>query len=297
MKNHVPELRDSLSEVPFRISMQFKDQSLAIGTAFIYSYKGQLYLVTNWHNITGRNPSTLKLLDEKHAAIPDRLRIEIPVMIKTADTPNSDPEMLHLEWYDAYFLLYDDIDDSTDDLPTKPVWYEHPKHGHKIDVVVTPIDLPQEVAICPANDPKLNLSAVLLRPSLDVFVLGFPKGMSGGAKFPVWKRGSIASEPEIDVDDLPKILIDTATREGMSGSPVYLCQIGYYQSEEKYDTGGYKRCVGEGRRFLGVYSGRVGDDNFQAQLGIVWKSSVIEEIIQAAQIGKSSFDLSSVTQE
>jgi hypothetical protein len=49
--------------------------------------------------------------------------------------------------------------------------------------------------------------------------------------------------------------------------------------------------LGEGRRFLGVYSGRVGDDSFKAQLGIVWKPSVIEEIIQAAMVGTSSFDL------
>jgi hypothetical protein len=290
MENHVPELRDFLSEVPFRISMQFKDVPLAIGTAFIYSYEGQLYLVTNWHNVTGREPSTLKLKD-KDAAIPDRIRIEIPVMIKAADTPNRDSEMYHVEWRDVCLPLYYDIDDSTHSLPKEPIWYEHPKHGYKIDVIVMPVDFPQEFAICPANDPKLNLSAVLLRPSLDVFVLGFPEGMSGGAKLPVWKRGSIASEPEIDVDDLPKILIDTATRKGMSGSPVYVSQMGSYQSEEKYDTGGYKRFWGEGRRFLGVYSGRVGDDEFQAQLGIVWKSSVIEEIIQAAQVGKSSFEL------
>jgi hypothetical protein len=290
MSNRVPELRDSLSEVPFRISMRFKDIQLAIGTAFTYSYEGQLYLVTNWHNVTGREPSTLKL-KSRDAAIPDRLYIEIPVMVEASGTKQSEIEMIHMEWREAEFLLYEDICDS----PTKPVWYEHPQYGHKVDVVVAPINLPEEVAICPANDPKLNLSTVLLRPSLDVFVLGFPRGMSGGAKFPVWKRGSIASEPEIDVDDLPKILIDTATREGMSGSPVYLCQIGYFQSEEKYDTGGYKRCMGEGRRFLGVYSGRVGDDNFQAQLGVVWKSSIIEETIQAAQVGKSSFELSCIS--
>ena len=287
MEKKVPELRDSLSEVPFRISICFKDTQLAIGTAFTYSYEGQLYLVTNWHNVTGREPSTLKL-KSKDAAIPDRLRIEIPAIVEAPGTKNSAFEMIQMEWREVEFLLYEDIGDS----PTKPVWYEHPQHGHQVDVVVAPINFSEEVAIRPANDPKLNLSAVLLKPSLNVFVLGFPRGMSGGAKFPVWKRGSIASEPEIDVDDLPKILIDTATREGMSGSPVYLYSIGYFQSEEKYDTGDYKRCIGEGRRFLGVYSGRVGDDNFQAQLGIVWKSCTIEEIIQAAQVGESSFELS-----
>jgi Trypsin-like peptidase domain len=280
MEKKAPELRDSLSEVPFRIALSYKDTKFAIGTAFTYLYEQQLYLVTNWHNVTGREPGTLSLKD-KYAAIPDRLILEIPC------TEKLDAKTRTIKWSETVLLLYED----EDDFPTKPVWYEHPQYGHKVDVVVIPINVPEEVTLCPANDSTLNLSSVLLRPSLDVFILGFPRGMSGGAKFPVWKRGSIASEPEIDVDELPKILIDTATREGMSGSPVYLCQIGYFQSEEKYDTGGYKRCMGEGRRFLGVYSGRVGDDNFQAQLGIVWKSIVIEEIIQSAKIGKSSFEL------
>ena len=232
MEKKVPELRDSLSAVPFRISMCFKDAPIALGTAFTYLYEAQLYLVTNWHNVTGREPGTLRL-KSKDAAIPDRLRIEIPVVEEL------NLGTISMRWSEGDLLLYEDVGD----FPSKPVWYEHPRYGHKVDVVVIPMNVPEEVAICPANDPKLNLSAVLLRPSLDVFVLGFPRGMTGGAKFPVWKRGSIASEPEIDVDDLPKILIDTATREGMSGSPVYLCQVGYYQSEEKYDTGGYKRCL------------------------------------------------------
>lgn len=35
------------------------------------------------------------------------------------------------------------------------------------------------------------------------------------------------------------------------------------------------------RTFVGVYSGRLGaKDEFQAQLGIVWKKQVIEEIIE-----------------
>jgi hypothetical protein len=42
--------------------------------------------------------------------------------------------------------------------------------------------------------------------------------------------------------------------------------------------------------FVGVYSGRVGaEDEFKAQLGVVWKTSVLDEIISAAQRGDGSF--------
>ena len=39
---------------------------------------------------------------------------------------------------------------------------------------------------------------------------------------------------------------------------------------------------GTGCDFLGVYSGRLSSkDEFEAQLGIVWRASVIEEIIRS----------------
>lgn len=61
---------------------------------------------------------------------------------------------------------------------------------------------------------------MLLRVATDVFVLGYPKGISGGGEFPIWKRASIATEPDIQLGTLPKMLVDTATREGMLGAPV-----------------------------------------------------------------------------
>ena len=102
--------------------------------------------------------------------------------------------------------------------------------------------------------------------------------MSGGAHFPIWKRGSIATEPDIDLDGLPKLFVDTASREGMSGAPVFAQYTGFWTPEDKSEL--KDSVFGTGRRFLGIYSGRVGDDPFQAQLGIVWKPTAIEEIIK-----------------
>lgn len=63
----------------------------------------------------------------------------------------------------------------------------------------------------------------------------------------------------------------------MSGAPVYAQEVGCWIPEgtERPED----HVLGKGRRFLGIYSGRVGDDPFQAQLGIVWKPSAIDEII------------------
>jgi len=44
--------------------------------------------------------------------------------------------------------------------------------------------------------------------------------------------------------------------------------------------------IGRIRNFIGIYSGRIGDDELKAQLGIVWKARVISEIIGAKKFGE-----------
>ena len=64
-------------------------------------------------------------------------------------------------------------------------------------------------------------------PGDDCFVLGYPKNIDAGLDLPLWKRASIASEPSIDHGGLPRLLIDTATRKGMSGAPIVAISNGY----------------------------------------------------------------------
>ena len=110
--------------------------------------------------------------------------------------------------------------------------------------------------------------------------MGYPRGMSGGGHFPIWKRATIATEPDVDLDGLPRFYVDTATREGMSGSPVYAQEVGYWLPEGETDKA--KASIGKGRRFIGVYSGRLGaEDEFKAQLGIVWKESALISLVES----------------
>jgi hypothetical protein len=68
---------DDYSLVPLRLIARFRDTDLAVGTCFFYQHASGLHLITNWHNVTGKNPNTLELLDEKNAGIPDRLHIDL----------------------------------------------------------------------------------------------------------------------------------------------------------------------------------------------------------------------------
>lgn len=279
----MPIIQEKLNWVPFRIRICFKEHELGIGTAFFYLHNGKSYLITNWHNVSGRKPSDNKPIS-KQAAIPDNLVLEVPMVLH--ETPELNGQMASrndlasggafVEWKSFRINLYKE---------NTPIWYVHPDHKYLVDAVAIPLKF-DDTKLIAANDCSLGLDDITLRPSIDAFVLGFPLGLTGGAKLPIWKRASIASEPDVDLDKLPKLLIDTATREGMSGSPVYAQVNGYYVPDGK--SGIENAVIGEGRKFVGVYSGRIGDDNFKAQMGVVWKEKAIIETIEGELIDESS---------
>lgn len=238
---------------------------LATGTAFIYQHEDIYYLVTNGHNFTGVDPNTQKRLSSIHAGFPDLIKLRF-----------------RRKHEDSWFVPvdFDLLPLYEDDEKFQPRWFIHPKHGYEIDVVVLPIttktDVPNHVGIFPINQTfDVGIPVV----SDDVFILGYPVNISGTAEMPIWKRGSIATEPSFDLDNLPKFLVDTATRSGMSGSPVIMQRHGVHFMEDGKIT--HDTTLGTIRAFVGIYSGRLGaKDEFQAQLGIVWKKQVIEEIIE-----------------
>jgi hypothetical protein len=105
-------------------------------------------------------------------------------------------------------------------------------------------------------------------------------------RLPIWKRASIGTEPLIDLDGVPKVMIDTATREGMSGSLVLARHdlSGPYTKKDGTTVQSFRTRLDQ---VLGVYSGRIGEKDIKAQLGIVWKARVINEIIEGKKPGWS----------
>jgi len=243
---------NAVSLCSVHIEAVFGEISLAIATGFLYNFEGRNFLITNWHVVSGCHPETRQPLDP-NGSIPDRIRLTY----HRADQLGV--------WARGEIDL--------NDKGGRPVWCEHPKHGPAVDVVA--VDLENLTApVHPINE--VQFEDIRVSVAQDVFIVGFPKGLSGGGFFPIWKRGSIASEPDIDLNGLPKLLIDSATREGLSGSPVIAQYVGWHQVKDEPSSEDW---VGTGRRLLGIYSSRVGKDQFEAQLGIVWKARVIEEII------------------
>lgn len=277
MSTREPGLRsDSLSLSTYFLKLVFRnngtDNEIATGTGFIYEYQDHLYLVTNGHNVTGINPETNQRISN-HAGVPNLIVSKARIKVKDRDFLTAGEFVVD---------IYRDRE-SMD----KPTWFIHKDLGYKVDVVAIPVcaknEVPRHVLINPINSYKFDFNPPEVGD--DVFVLGYPFNLSGGKGLPIWKRGSIATEPFLDLDDLPKVLIDTATRSGMSGSPVIFQRTGlvddYTDENIKGDVS-----IGTIRGFLGVYSARIGaKDELQAQLGVVWKRTVIDEIIREKVIG------------
>ena len=105
-------------------------------------------------------------------------------------------------------------------------------------------------------------------------VIGFPFGKSSGDGLPIWATGYMASEPNLDYEGKPVVLIDCRTRTGQSGSPVVSFRsdgvIGHNQFQGTWTA--------PSSDFLGLYCSRI---NAESDLGVVWKCSAIKELVEA----------------
>lgn len=243
---------DQYSQAPIFIHLLFEDEELAVATAFVYSKDGNNYLVSNWHNFSGRDPKTNKPIHSQ-CALPNKLRAHVCKNQK------------HIERTDVDYLLIDN--DSA-------CWLEHPVHKENIDIGVLPIDVHESIRVFPINE--MQSTDLRLSVSHDVYILGYPLGITDAHILPIWKRASVATEPGLS---FPSFFVDTATRKGMSGSPVVQRYRGFYKQDLKREGVSGNDWFGEGDSFIGVYSGRLGASSIEAQLGIVWKKHLIDEII------------------
>jgi Trypsin-like peptidase domain len=236
--------------------MHCNGELLGPGSGFYYRKGSRLFLVSNWHVFCGRHPKTRQPIHSS-CAVPDEQTFYLQSL-----SPEGKLEAV------GY----------TDRLRNScgaAEWWEHPTLGSNIDVGV--VELLGELKEKQTRSAELIGGEKLpVKIGQDVFVLGYPKGLMKQGLLPVWKRGSIASEPELDVEGSPVILIDSGTREGMSGSPVVA--MSRASGFGRDDQGNI--IVGDRARLLGIYSGRYGAEQFQeVQLGICWKVSLIDEII------------------
>lgn len=235
------------------LDMQFNGHHLAFGTGFVAQSPAGPVLITNRHNVTGRDNRTGECLS-KLGAVPS----EIVVSHHRRGALG--------QWISCVEPLYV--------AEEKPRWIEHPRLKERADFVALPLTQLKDVDLFPVS---LNENHPLLRvgPAETVSVIGYPFGRSVEGGFPIWATGFLAAELIFDFDDLPCTLIDCRSRQGQSGSPVIAFRPAGFN--HAFEDGSTHIGGGNQSRFLGIYSGRI---NKESDLGIVWKVGALRELVE-----------------
>ena len=289
----LPSIKNPLSYVPFQIFVGDDAGWFSTGTGFSYQLGTDNFIITNWHVISGRDwPSG-------NANTPNGRR-PTKIWLKRSTKVPFQKDQFHVFTSPVPLPIFSD---------DKPNWLEHPELGWKCDLVAFQInfhageildDLDQRFHK-PVN--HVSDAAIPVAPGSAVFIIGYPKSISSGPGLPIYKSGYIASEPDFDaiIDGIPSLMgemekglqipafyIDSLTREGMSGSPVFASYSGIWNSGDPYGKFELKGSthIGSAMQFIGCYSGRAtGERETDAALGLCWRESVIREICELQKPG------------
>ncbi len=256
----------SFSVCPLRFERHYPDGTkhgkVAVGTGFFWRKAGREFIVSNWHCFSGKDANSENALG---TFAPNKVIAAIKYF---AGTNESGQELVgNVE------KIFDVTDHSENSLVI-----EH-SSGHLVDCALLPVEFPDKENLRIKFLNELDFES-RFKPDVgeDCFVVGYPKGFSGKGRTPIWKRASIATEPKLDHGGRPIFLVDTATRDGMSGSPVIVRHRGIWTPSGQVgwtdDT-----TFGETLNLIGVYAGREGDEKDGFQLGRVWRAHLIDEIV------------------
>jgi len=246
---------DPLSVTSLFLEIVHNNQIIGSASGFVVEFNNNYYLVTNWHVVSGRNPATNQSLLQggitpTHLYITHHSSVRLGTWIRRKEN-----------------LLNED---------GTPRWLEH-QRGRNIDVILLPLqNIDNEIKIYPF-DLNLAKTDMIPEPAMPVSIIGYPLGIATGGNFPIWKTGHIASDPDLNYNNLPVFLIDATTRGGMSGSPVVLRLSGGYRTRR----GARILAGGTNTLFLGIYSGRIREFS---EIGMVWRPVLIDEIAKNAGI-------------
>lgn len=294
----------AVSNSVVHLTMRFERTVLAIGTGVIYERNDKFYIVTAWHNLTGRHPDTLNF-QSKSNAVPDNVVVNIAVSYPFGVNRIS-----------VNIPLVDE---------DKSLFLIHPTRWPRVDVAAIPFDpdgvfkfdhwqpdgtvkealislvsdtVPTE--LCPIQRYLVPNTGVMdqwldnVEVTEELFIPGYPHNIQDDYSQPVWKRATIASSVQNGWNGQPKFLVDSASKSGMSGSPVV-----YYSPQGKVTSGGRTNYFSQDVAILaGIYMGRTGvTDEADPQVGIVWHRSVIDEIIDGAHYECLPFDIEAKSSE
>lgn len=276
---------DSISLSACFLSLKGVGESLRQATGFFWRRSDKIFLITNWHVATGKNIMTGQFVEDGWC--PKSFSVQYFAKAVAA-APNdavlgSDGKYKSVPTFEL--PVYEEFHD--------PFWIQHQKiYEYNIDLVAFEIhDKKAKDDVVCVND--YNYPQLYHFAGSEIFVLGYPipqVDSKSPFQFPVWKRGSIASEILVPWNMRPAFLIDSRTSKGMSGSPVFSRVFG----PAAYGDGTIRTDKILTTEFMGVYSGRLFDDENNASLGLVWRRNLIDEMLNGPAKGSRDWQPSAV---
>lgn len=295
------------SNAVVHLTLRRGELRLAVGSGVLYRRNEQHYIVTAWHNVTGRHSETLHALHSQ-GALPDNAIVHIccwmysdqyagytrrPFVIPLEDSeqafylvhrqgwPRVDVVAIPIDPRRAYDAEGRTLDGTKIPLPGR--MEEEPTTAGTVGSAIECIQdfensgakySPQVVADLGASD--------------DIFIVGYPHGITDISGQPVWKRATVASNPRLGWNNQPKFLIDCASRKGMSGAPaITYSKRGEIRFKNVSYLGGQPIAI-----FHGIYVGRAdSSSDFEAQIGTVWQKAIVDEIIDGNLVAPHSTQL------
>ena len=253
---------------------------MGYGTGFVYKHAAadRHFLVTNYHVLTARDPSNPSMLEPNYSDSPDEIAWSVFTRPKYAVRTGSFS-----------------IDGETQ-------WLEHRHRAEGIDLAAIALSFPEDAVIVTQEDLNTD-SSVRPHVGMEVFIVGYPYGFGVHDILPIWKRGTIASEPRALPDGINKFYVDAYSHPGMSGSPVFavarrqMIQLSaeasqLYAAHERGELSALEllqqidpseleknKFDGMALNLIGIYGGRVRlQGNRDANLGVVYGAAYLDEM-------------------
>lgn len=267
----------SLITTPIKLNDGNKLVSQGTGFYVVHWYGEEtvLFLVTNYHVLTGSSPI------EGKPPIGNNIEFNIHIS-------KDNPEKVKNFNYPLYTK------------EGNPIWLVN-KDNPEADLAIIPmpVNVYNEADIVNCINEKWSTNKLKVRTTTRTTVVGYPYGYYDTKNsLPIWKTGSIASEPDIDFEGKKLIVLDISAFPGMSGAPVFAVAQGMYETTEGTLEGGFIN------KFLGIYASMqmlnkhkyleelinhtsVGiKDTESLQLGHVWKAQLIFDVLKEFSISE-----------
>lgn len=246
----------SIMQLAVCIEVLVDGEKIGTGTGFVVQApSGLQYLVSNRHVIVGRKA----------------------VSNDYQDPSNRQPTAIRVLHINDQFETWQ-LDLPIFDGDRRELWWEHPGWKNKLDLVAVQVPI-DEFAVTSTEPLRVAGSIIRVNVPDAVITPGFPLGFHGGMKgMPVAVTGTVATHPDMAVDDgeedsPPRFLIDSRTRSGLSGAPVFVYPNGQMVVT---DQGAIISPARDAYGLLGIYCGRIRAD---ADIGYVIPTSILEELL------------------